>query len=693
MACRTPFGIIEWVGLPEVLWRYRPDSGLEALDVVPPVLPVDGVPVRLTGAGEPTSLGAPTSQTPSIEWIVDAPVEGHAPLMLRTVFRIAEATPVIRFRYEMWAAPSAFRPPVLSSLVDAPEVRYLALSTAAFPHAREVRLADFNEVLHSYQPVETPLTGRHFEAGFRAEGPMIVATDDTQFRLVAYEHGSPAGEAFLAYDLSADRTITLRPVKGNWPVGRSLSAEDPFASPWFDLMAAPGGLDAAASSWRRFVLRQMADHAASRAPLIFYNTWANQERSKWWRGKPYLEPMHEARMLEEIDIAHQMGIEVFVLDTGWYEKTGDWKVSPSRFPRGLAPIRARLDQYGMKLGLWFNPLAAACSSDMLARHADCVRSWRDVPSAPAPVWETEDSVSLCLVSRYRDAFADRLIQLALEEGVRYFKWDAIDLYGCDAPGHFHGDAGNTPQERADCHAFELVRSMVHVVERLQQACPDAIVDFDVTEGGRAFGLGFLSAGKYFLINNGPYFQNYDVPIDPVRNNWNLFFQPGHARNRMLRMCLALDRWLPSVLFLAHALPDDPEENQWDSLATLMLGFNGIWGDLAAVSPEGVARHARVLGLYRQVRAAVAAADPVREGQVGGSPEINEKIDATSGCGVVCLFSAARIETVWITTRAVSPEWSVEGDADLSVERLADGCARIHARFSGAGAGMVFFGAS
>ncbi len=37
------------------------------------------------------------------------------------------------------------------------------------------------------------------------------------------------------------------------------------------------------------------------------------------------------------------------MDTGWYEKTGDWQVSTSRFPDGLKTIRARLDSYGMKL--------------------------------------------------------------------------------------------------------------------------------------------------------------------------------------------------------------------------------------------------------------------------------------------------------------------------------------------------------
>jgi alpha-galactosidase len=38
------------------------------------------------------------------------------------------------------------------------------------------------------------------------------------------------------------------------------------------------------------------------------------------------------------------------------------------------------------------------------------------------------------------------------------------------------------------------------------------VDFDITEASRSVGLAWLSAGKYFLINNGPYYMNYDLAV-------------------------------------------------------------------------------------------------------------------------------------------------------------------------------------
>jgi alpha-galactosidase len=76
----------------------------------------------------------------------------------------------------------------------------------------------------------------------------------------------------------------------------------------------------------------MADTDATRQPLIFYNTWNYQERLFNWHKRPYLSEMNQDRMLAEIDAAARMGVEVFVIDTGWYARTGDWRVEPTASP-------------------------------------------------------------------------------------------------------------------------------------------------------------------------------------------------------------------------------------------------------------------------------------------------------------------------------------------------------------------------
>jgi hypothetical protein len=286
--------------------------------------------------------------------------------------------------------------------------------------------------------------------------------------------------------------------------------------------------------------------------------------------------------------------------------------------------------------------------------------------------------------------ADEMIRLNRELGVTYFKWDAIGQYGCNDPHHWHGDESNSSQERADRYAFELGRYMMKVVNKVCAACPEAIVDFDITEGGRFVGLGFLAVGKYFLINNGPYFGNLDYP-GHAQSGWsNVFVYPGPARARLCRAPLDFDKWIPSVLFLTHYLPDDPDESQWINLASLILGQNGIWGDLPAISEDGVKRFGEVLGLYKRVRDDITLARPVRTGICGGSPEVHEKINPATGKGAVCVFAAASGRYTYVTANTVTEAglWHTEG---VRVERDKAGRARLTLDFAHPGAKIVLFG--
>lgn len=155
------------------------------------------------------------------------------------------------------------------------------------------------------------------------------------------------------------------------------------------------------------------------------------------------------------------------------------------------------------------------------------------------------------------------------------------------------------------------------------------------------------------------------------------------------MPLTYDKWIPSVLLLTHYLPDDPEPSQWINLASLVLGQNGIWGDLLQVSDEGIERVGVTLSRYKQVRNDVTSAALVRTGAVEGSPEICEKIDPGTGRGVVSIFASAAGTYSYVTCACVAPGvWHNEGIRATLDER---GHAVVEAAFAGPGAKLILFG--
>ena len=647
-----------------------------------PTVEVDGQLLGPEVRGLHLAAGPRALPNGTHEAVFQATYPANPTITLAITLRYADDSAVIRWRYTLTSSKPAA---LTKEHGEGPS--YTAIALLEWPRVTEVRVSEFQELVHSFCLSEREVPERQFAAGLPAMGPILAAGDGQHALLLAYEHGSQVPDAFIHFALQPDRTAVLTGVKGNYYARQSL-AGDGYTTVWLQAALVRGDLAELARAYRYFALHRWSPTPASRQPHLFYNTWAWQERNKWWHGHAYLDSMHQAHILTEIDIAHRMGLEVFVLDTGWYGKTGDWEVNRDRFPDGLAAVRERLARYGMRLGLWFDPRSAALTSRMHQQHQDCVMSWQGKEHTPHEVWETEAAQPCCLVTRFADHYATELIRLIRELGVTYFKWDAIHQYGCDSASHQHGGPDNPPQERADCYAFALGQAMVHIVEQVTAACPDAIVDFDITEGHRYVGLGFLAAGKYFLINNGPYLSNYDLPHPP--GTWsNIFVYPGAARTRICRTPLDFDRWLPSVLFLTHYLPDPPRNSQVLNIASLILGQNGVWGDLLRLQDSDVAVFAHLVGLYKQIRHDLTAAYPVRSGSVGGTPEIHEKL-AANGRGAVVLFTPHSGRYHYVTATPVATTWVTEGP--ITVTRQADGHALLTAEITEPGAAIVFFGA-
>ena len=626
--------------------------------------------------GVPTGLRE-TGRRMRSEEIEEITLEGSlgGDLTLSMILRVCAKTPFIRFRYALSSSS-----PARMTKKAGEHLRYLSWSGAKDARRTEIRLSTYNFLMHCYCPDEFPA----FEREDDLIGPLLAEERGEVSLLTAYEHGSMYPEKFVVFRRTADG-IALEAYRGNYRNAQAIDPE-PYETIWLQAGAVRGTEDDLARAYREFQLCWCTLNRESRKPHIFYNTWAYQERNRFWGGQEYLTSMKQERIEKEIEIAHRMGVDVFVIDTGWYQKTGDWETNRAFFPDGMEHIRDMLAERGMKLGLWFGPTLAAVTSEVLKKNPGCKASIGGAEPQPFRVWETEESYSMCMVSDYWKDFADRLIELAKTVGVRYFKWDSVDTDGCDCAGHHHGDENDPREERRASFRFQIGQYMSKVVDRLCEAVPDAIVDMDITEAHRYFGLGFMSSGKFFSLNNGPYYNSWGIPI-PGHVWSNVFVYPGPSRTWVCRQNLAYDKWFPSVLMMAHYLPDDPADSQLVNLASLVLGQNGIWGDLLRVSDEGQTLFGEVLGVYKRVRDDVTAAYPAVYGRPGETFEVHEKISCKTGRGLVSVFANQPGTYRYRLSADAKGEPTVFGPASLCREE--DGL-WIKADFPGAGAAILFF---
>jgi alpha-galactosidase len=680
----------------QALWMYTKGDLRQAF--APPVFEIDGQ--QIPGVWESYTISRETRAASAVEeFIVSGPLKHMPVVTMSFVIRKSEKNPFVRFRYTL----KADKDTRLTKSQGADKLSYLETAVGHFNDFREITLSTFHVLTHAHKINENVIGQKELENNMTFMGPVFIAANGNTTMVITYEHGSQLPDRFLQFELSHDNRVKLVAVKGNYFHGQLLNAHAGYHSIWMNVGVVDGGVDEAAHAHRSHILHHTSENIESRQPYIFYNTWNFQERNLSWYGNPYLHDMNLERMLKEIDVAALMGIEVFVVDAGWFGKTGDWIASSIRFPDDLAQVKAKLDGYGMHLGLWFNADAAVTSA-MLERNRENIMSYNGRKSDPHQVWETEESYPMCLVSSFGDEYADELIRVAKKYGVKYFKWDAFRQYGCNSPDHWHGDESHSDQERGYNYSFQLPLAMAGIADKISAAIPGAIVDFDVTEGQRAMGLGFLAAGKYFAVNNGPYYWSLDDPEYSPGGGMgaNVLVFPGLSRAINARSVLDYDKWIPSVLFLTHYLPDDPEFSQWVNIGSLILGQNGIWGDLLRVSDQGIGRFTEALTHYKKVRTDITNSSPVRMGNIGGTPEIHEKIDPRTGKGAVVIFN--NYQNVWnkkaerdfagtftyITANAVDKSfWSNE---DVKIEYDGKGRAIISADFSGPGARIIFFGA-
>jgi alpha-galactosidase len=239
---------------------------------------------------------------------------------------------------------------------------------------------------------------------------------------------------------------------------------------------APGGVAQGTAALRQYVVDGIRGGRAV-TPLVTYNTWF-----------AYGTEIDEATMRAEMSRVAALGVELFVIDAGWYAGTGaagpfdfdaglgGWTADPTRFPNGLKPLRDYAHSLGMRFGLWVEPERVNLS---LVGSPGVDEKWLAMEGGQ---YGSDHAGQICLANAAaRQWLMDRLTSLIDEVQPDYLKWDNNMFINCDRDGHEHGATDGN---------FAHTTGLYEMLSQLRESYPDLLIE-NVSGGGNRLDVGML----------------------------------------------------------------------------------------------------------------------------------------------------------------------------------------------------------
>lgn len=254
---------------------------------------------------------------------------------------------------------------------------------------------------------------------------------------------------------------------------------------WFDWKLEPGEEFQTPEAVMVYTDRGMNDMSQT-----FHRLFQKRLARGYWRDRerPILINNWEAtyfdfteeRIVEIAKKAKEQGIELFVLDDGWFGKRtseraglGDWKANPERLPEGITGLAQKIEALGMKFGLWFEPEMVNKDSDLYREHPDWILSVPERRQSQGRYQYVLDFSRKEVV----DYIYDRMAEILGRGKVSYVKWDMnrsiTECWSAALPADRQGEV---------FHRYIL--GVYDLYDRLNTAFPEVLFESCASGGGR-----------------------------------------------------------------------------------------------------------------------------------------------------------------------------------------------------------------
>ncbi len=276
---------------------------------------------------------------------------------------------------------------------------------------------------------------------------------------------------FLA-QAEVDTHDTTRVLLGISPMGFDWKLEpgESFQTPEAVTVYSDKGLNGMSQTFHRLYRKRLARGCWRDRPRpILINNWE----------ATYFD-FTEDRLVEIAAKAKESGVELFVLDDGWFGKRssdhaglGDWVANPRRLAGGITGLARRIEDMGMKFGLWFEPEMVNKDSDLYRAHPDWIL---ETPGRSASHGRNQYVLDFSR-KEVVDCIYGMMAKILEEAKVSYIKWDMnrsiTECYSRALPADRQGEV---------FHRYIL--GVYDLYERLTSRFPQVLFESCASGGGR-----------------------------------------------------------------------------------------------------------------------------------------------------------------------------------------------------------------
>lgn len=279
--------------------------------------------------------------------------------------------------------------------------------------------------------------------------------------------------------LSSNGTFLTRFVSGIQPAGFEwlLTPGEYFEAPEAVMTYSKKGFGGMSRSMHDFVRKH-----------IVRGEWRDKERPiliNNWEATYF--NFNQNSLLKIAKEASKAGIELFVLDDGWFGARsddhaglGDWVVNTKKLPDGLKGLAEKINALGMKFGLWVEPEMVNENSDLYRAHPEwAVR----IPGRDHSVGRTQMILDMSRTD-VQDYIIDALSKVFSSANISYIKWDMNRIFS----DRFSLEL---PAERMKEFQHRYYIGLYRVMKTLTAGFPHILFE-GCSAGGNRFDLGILS---------------------------------------------------------------------------------------------------------------------------------------------------------------------------------------------------------